>query len=232
MYDRSSNYKPWINRLNVADPSILRINCTKYLGVLIDECLSFREHIDYISLKLTRNVGILRKLNYIFPRDILRKLYCSLLHPYLLYCRTVWGRTFPSHLRHIRVLQNKALRLLCGVGFKDQVQRRYIDCKILPLAGLITFYRSLFIYKYFQNCLPICFESMFELGSDIHTHFTRQSNIIRRLLAITRRSQFSIRYQEPHAWNCLPTTLRSMDNFRKFWRKLKLFCLNIYGFDS
>ena len=124
--------------------------------------------------------------------------------------------------------------MLCGVGFKDSVQKRYIYiyCKILPLAVLITFYRSLFIYKYFQNCLPICFKSMFELGSDIQTHSTRQSDIIRRPLAITRRSQFSIRHLGPHGWNCLPTTLRKMDNFLEFWWELKLFCLNIYGFDS
>ena len=73
---------------------------------------------------------------------------------------------------------------------------------------------------------------MFEIGSDIHIYFTRKSNIIRRLLAFTRRSQFSIRHLGPHAWNSLPTTLRNMDNFRGFRWELKLFCLNIYGFDS
>ena len=45
LYDRSSNYYPWIDRLNIADMSILRITSLKYLGVLIDECLSLREHI-------------------------------------------------------------------------------------------------------------------------------------------------------------------------------------------
>ena len=73
---------------------------------------------------------------------------------------------------------------------------------------------------------------MFELGSNIHTHSTRQSDIIRRLLAITRRSQFSILHLGPHALNCLPTTLKNMDNFLEFRLELKLFCLNIYGFDS
>ena len=73
---------------------------------------------------------------------------------------------------------------------------------------------------------------MFELGSDIHTHFTRQSNIIFRPLAITLRSLFSIRHLGPDAWNCLPTTLRNMDSFFEFRREKKLFCLNIYGFDS
>ena len=135
------------DKLNFVDGR--KINCTKYLGALIDEYLSFREHIDYISLKLAKNVRILRKLHYIFPRDILKTVYYSLIHPYLLYCCTIWGSTFPSHLHHIRVLQNKSLQVLCGVGFKDSVQKSYIDRKILPLAGLITFYRSFFIYKYF-----------------------------------------------------------------------------------
>ena len=133
------------------------------------------------------------------------------LYPHL-FCRTIW------------VLQNKALRVLCGVGFKDSVQKRYINRKILPLAGLITFYRSLFIHKYSQIFYQICFKSMLELGSDIHTHIARQSNIIRRPLAITRRPQFSIRHLGPHAWNYLPTILRNMDNFPEFWRELKPFC--------
>ena len=59
---------------------------------------------------------------------------------------------------------------------------------------------------------------MFELGNDIHTHFTIQSNIIRRPFAITFRSQFSTRHLGPHAWNCLPTTLRNMDSFLEFRR--------------
>ena len=232
LYVRSSNYYPWIDRLNFANMKISRTNCAKYLGVLIDECLSCREHIDYISLKFAGNVGILRKLKYIFPRDILKTLYYSLIHPYLLYCCSVWGSTFSSHLHHIQVLQNKTLGVFFGVIFKDSIQKRYIDCKILPLAGLITLYCSLFMYKYFQNCLPVYFKSMFELGSDIHTHFTRQSNIIRRPLAFTRRSQFSIWNIGPHAWNCLPTPLRNMNNVREFQRELKLFSFNIYGFDN
>ena len=80
---------------------------------------------------------------------------------------------------------------------------------------------------------------MFELGSDIHTHSTRQSDIIRRPLAITRRSQFSIRHLGPHAWNCLPATLRNMDSFYLYvyWgckpkqallRAICLFCFVIY----
>ena len=64
---------------------------------------------------------------------------------------------------------------------------------------------------------------MFELGSDIHTYFTRQSNIICRPLAITRRSQFFIWHLGPYAWNFVPTTLKNMDNFREFRRELKVF---------
>ena len=51
--------------------------CTKYLGVLLDEHLLFKEHINTIKQKLNRPNGILAKLRHHLPSDILKTGYYS-----------------------------------------------------------------------------------------------------------------------------------------------------------
>ena len=50
---------------------INQVKCTKFLGVFIDEKLSWNEHISYISLKISRIVGVLNNLKYILPLRML-----------------------------------------------------------------------------------------------------------------------------------------------------------------
>ena len=54
----------------------------RYLGVLIDKNISFSSHIKMLETKVTRNVGILFKLNKYLPTSALKTLYYALIHPF------------------------------------------------------------------------------------------------------------------------------------------------------
>ena len=54
----------------------------KFLGVYLDEELTFREHIQYVSNKVSKLTGLMYKLKQFFPCDVLRSLYFSLTYPY------------------------------------------------------------------------------------------------------------------------------------------------------
>ena len=56
-----------------------------FLGITINENITWNLHIRKTSIKIARVIGILRKLKRIFPRHILRLIYNSLIHPHLLY---------------------------------------------------------------------------------------------------------------------------------------------------
>ena len=63
----------------------------KYLGVLIDQNLTWKYHIDSIVTKISKNVGLIAKLRHSVPRPILLNIYKSLVHPYLTYGLAAWG---------------------------------------------------------------------------------------------------------------------------------------------
>ena len=55
-----------------------RVTKTKFLGVIIDENLSWKNHIDAISKTISRNIGVINKVKYFMPERILYTLYCTL----------------------------------------------------------------------------------------------------------------------------------------------------------
>ena len=78
------------------DTILERVKVTKFLGVLIDECLTWKNHIDCISKTISRNIGVMNKLKHSIPHCILRTLYCTLILPYINYGILIWGNTCKS----------------------------------------------------------------------------------------------------------------------------------------
>ena len=62
-----------------------KVKHTKFLGVLIDDCLTWKNHIDCVSKTISRNIGVMNKLKHFVPTHILHALCCTLVLPYLNY---------------------------------------------------------------------------------------------------------------------------------------------------
>ena len=84
-------------KICIKGQNIERVKVTKFLGVLIDEKLSWKEHISLVHNKICKSLSILYKIRTIFDSHILRLLYCSLILPYLTYCTEIWGNNHKSY---------------------------------------------------------------------------------------------------------------------------------------
>ena len=65
------------------DIKLERKKVTKFLGVLVDENLSWENHIASINTKVSKNIGILYKSRSILNKTLLKQLYFSFIHCYL-----------------------------------------------------------------------------------------------------------------------------------------------------
>ena len=95
--------------IQFADTPITITHSAKYLGLIIDSNLDYKQHINMLECKVGRAIGILYKLKNTFPQIILKQLYFTLIHPLLLYGIITWGSTFSTHLHRLQILQNKAV---------------------------------------------------------------------------------------------------------------------------
>ena len=97
---------------------VKRTKCVKYLGMLVDDKLTWDQHIDYISNKITRNIGILKRIRQFIPKESLLLLYHILIEPYFRYCSIVWGQCSERLKDRLQRLQNKAARTIARVRYE------------------------------------------------------------------------------------------------------------------
>ena len=116
----------------------------------------------------------------------------------------------PSTLRPVHVLQNNAIRSLCGIGNWDLVRSMYSMINIMPAARLRDFYTLVFMYKYHYGCVPECFTGIFRDRSNIHDHRTRTSGDIEVPHLVSRRTAFSIIYRGAKLWNKLVPSIKEL----------------------
>ena len=82
-----------IPQLNITlNNTVLEVQSeTTFLGVVIDNKLSWKAHILHISGKISKSIAILRILRYSFPKNVLRMIYMSLIFSHINYCNLMWG---------------------------------------------------------------------------------------------------------------------------------------------
>jgi len=80
---------PHNQKLLIEDTPITLVRSVKFLGVYIDEHLTWKDHINKISLKIAKNIGIISRISYLLPINILINLYYALVYPYFSYCNLV-----------------------------------------------------------------------------------------------------------------------------------------------
>ena len=76
--------------ITVRGHTINEIVETSYLGVIIDNKLSWKAHINHISNKISKSISLLKMLKNTFSIRLLKSLYFSFVYPYFNYCNLVW----------------------------------------------------------------------------------------------------------------------------------------------
>ena len=106
----------------VDDHLIARTNWAKYLGIIVDDNLSWELQIDHISKKINKNIGVMKHIKSCVPKESLIMAYRTLVEPYFRYCNTVWGNCGQTLFNKLQALQNRAARVVNGVSFDEAEQ--------------------------------------------------------------------------------------------------------------
>ena len=129
-----TNYILFGNRKNIDNVCIsmnnsiiIRVRATIFLGVNIDEKLTWKYHISLVRSKLAKTVGILYRVRHLLNRSALFILYCSQFLPYLTYCAEIWGNTYKSNIQCIFLLQKKIVGIVYGANFKGHTDVIFQD---------------------------------------------------------------------------------------------------------
>ena len=88
---RQRNISNIIPNIAIGSEPMERVAEFNFLGLTIDENLDWNPHLQKISNKVSRTLGVMCRLKNYLPVHILRLLYNSLVLPYLQYGILTWG---------------------------------------------------------------------------------------------------------------------------------------------
>ena len=105
------NYNISEAEINIDGRKSKHVKCTTFLGITIDEHLDWNVHIEKLSNKIARNVGMLNKLKHFMSVYIMKTLYSYLISSHLQYCNLLWVNSHVTNIRKLQLLQKKAIRI-------------------------------------------------------------------------------------------------------------------------
>lgn len=205
-FKRKCSYVP---QLSINSSKIEHVHQTKFLGVILDDQLSFKEHVRYIKGKIHKSIGIIFKARMYLNRESLVSLYYSFLYPYILYCIVVWGGCNSTTLDPIIKAQKFAIRSIACKPKRTPSQALFNELKILQIHQIFKLQVLIFVFKYKNSLLPRVFHNYFVPTQDVHRYNTRQCYNFYPPRVRTCLSKRNIRYTGCLFWNSLDVKIKS-----------------------
>jgi len=227
-FQRTKNKKSMTShKLYLNGAELQRVENSKYLGIFIDENLTWHTHIQYIISKLLKFCSIFYKLRSIIPHQILKTLYFSLVHPHLSYCVEIYANTYNKYLDPLIKLNNKILRILQNQKINYPVKKMYTLYNCMPVPQLHEYSILLLMHKFNYNKeqLPLIFQVYFTENFLVHRHDTRQVSLFHLNRTNSTHGQRSIKFKGCKLWNNLPEIIRLNRGMFTFKKKLKIYLM-------
>lgn len=124
-------------------PNISFTNHIKYLGVIIDETLSFNQHIEVMSNRLRKLIYVFKKLRYIADTNSVKQIYLALCQSIITYCITSWGGACKTFILAAERAQRAILKVSTFRPFLYPTNLLYKSCKVLTVRQLFILYTVL-----------------------------------------------------------------------------------------
>ena len=97
-------------RPSINGSPIEQVTTAKSLGVLIDDNLSWRNHIDKLTMKIASGIGAIKRIRHLVPYMASHSIYQALVQPHFNYCNIVWGYCGVTLQDKLEKLHNRAGR--------------------------------------------------------------------------------------------------------------------------
>ena len=145
-----------VPRLRINNINIERVHEYRYLGVYLDDSLSWTTHLNYTSNKISKTNGMLYRLKHMLPKHILTTIYNSLINPYLHYCVLTWG----TNTERLLTLQKRAVRIITNSHLLAHSDNLFRELKILKIEDIYKQHQIIFYHKFLHNNLPKCISNI------------------------------------------------------------------------
>lgn len=219
---------PTVPTLIMNKKTIVNVTEFNFLGICINEFLSWNSHTYKIGSKIARILGVMNRLKRTLPHRALKLMYDSLVLSLIQFGIINWG----FECNRIEKLQKRAIRILTNSAYNAHTEPLFKDLELLKIRDIFHVKCLQFWYKFVNNTLPFYFKSMFTYVNEVHQIATRQHSRLYMFPTRTYGARKTIRHYIPELINNFPETILQKVNthcLNSFSKHIKLFILDSYG---
>ena len=205
---------------------IKRTPHVKYLGVNIDEHLTWDTHIKELCNKLKRLFHVFYNIREHLSIDNIKTIYYTLIYSRIKYGITLYGQAAKNKIKRIQTLQNQLLKVLLGEKFRFPTDELHQKLQILKVEDIMNQEILTFVHSYFANKLPPAFDNYYRQFSTLSDRITRNSSTKIKLEDHdTDIAAKSLKISGAKKWNELKNDLKSITKTKKFRKEYKAKCI-------
>ncbi|PIK51784.1 putative carnitine O-palmitoyltransferase 1, liver isoform [Apostichopus japonicus] len=138
-----------------ADPLILhydshdieQVHVFRYLGVLLDSTLTFKDHLSMICKKISCRLGILGRVKKYLPHKYRIMVYNSLISPHFDYASCTWSNTCAKYKKCLVSLQGRAGRIILDLPRTAPTADVLSALSWIPIEQRWNYHRQVFMHK-------------------------------------------------------------------------------------
>uniref|UniRef100_A0A1B6LVT8 Reverse transcriptase domain-containing protein n=1 Tax=Graphocephala atropunctata TaxID=36148 RepID=A0A1B6LVT8_9HEMI len=145
-------------------PDIEASEEAKYLGITLDEKLTWTPHTDTLCRKLSSGLYVIRRIIGIVGTNAAKTAYHALFESHLRYGLGVWGYSSATNLHRVLLSQKKAIRVIAELNIRDSCRQKFVELRILTVV-------CLYILEVTTHASML----QLERGFDRHSHNTRRA---------------------------------------------------------
>lgn len=212
-----------LDKVNFGNSSIESVECSKFLGLVIDNNLKFYHHIAGLNKKLASGCYSVRASFHELGTHFARNVYFANVESHLRYALPFWGSCSQYLFKSVFVLQKRAVRNLSNAHPRTHCRPLFISQGILTLPCLFILETSCLIHK--NKTLFPCRQQ---------AHITRQINDIPLPHPRNNLIRDSFIYNGIKIYNHLSADIRNIENIKVFRKRLRAFLVKraFYNIDE
>lgn len=197
----------------------------KYLGLIIDNRLTWEKHVAGIRKKIATLVGLFYKLNHFIPDHLRKQIYFSNFHSHFLYLMPVWSTCNKTLFSNADILHKRALKCLYNLERRFPTEALYQHTLVLPLQTYVLMSNVTLIFKLKHHLLHS--NVNIEEFLPTHTHATRHhQHFVPPRPLTTKFGINGILYKSISAFRSLPPQISTLVSLNQFKLKLKIHFLS------
>ena len=203
--------------IKINGESLKEVDSAKYLGVYMDNKLSWNVHTNNIKLRLSKGISMLAKIRHYVPESVRRSLYFTFINSHTGYNLLNWGTAPSTYTDLISAKTRKAIRLISFASKDDPALPLFKKHSILPLDKDFELKQSIFMWKLENDLIPRSLASNFRINRN------RVIPILNRLESSAKH----ITYAGPKVWQSLPDNIKNIAFPKSFSKAVKNYLLQI-----